>query len=290
MPSSIIVLLQAFRKRIAHIFRCLNFDQKVSPCGNGLPPRIHQKLNISSYNPQIQRVIIVGDIHGCFDEFEDLLNICKYSKDSDQLILVGDLVNKGPKSIEVIQKCRELKAFMVRGNHDDSILASYNEKGVYSKCPEMTVKDADYLKDSPFSLTLSDIGVIIVHAGIVPGTSIEQQQLVDMYTMRNIVTCNGKLKATQEVGGDGEPWVNFWKGPQHIVFGHDAVRGLQLGDHYTGLDGGCVYGKSLHAMVFDYQQVANNWKGQSVTRETLNAKIVSAQARQMYEVPSHLKK
>jgi hypothetical protein len=38
-------------------------------------------------------------------------------------------------------------------------------------------------------------------------------------------------------------------GARHIVFGHDAARGLQLEPHATGLDTGAVYGKHLSCLV-----------------------------------------
>lgn len=69
------------------------------------------------------RVLVVGDIHGCLKEFEELLTKCKYDSNDMSLVLVGDLVNKGPYSAEVVKYARSLNAFCVRGNHDDSALA-----------------------------------------------------------------------------------------------------------------------------------------------------------------------
>jgi hypothetical protein len=43
------------------------------------------------------RTIVVGDIHGCYDELEDLLAEVEFGK-SDRLVSVGDLITKGPKN------------------------------------------------------------------------------------------------------------------------------------------------------------------------------------------------
>ena len=45
--------------------------------------------------------MIVGDVHGCFDELQELLQACNFQPGQDNLVFVGDLVNKGNKSLEV---------------------------------------------------------------------------------------------------------------------------------------------------------------------------------------------
>ena len=46
---------------------------------------------------------VVGDVQGCFDEFYEGLNVIKFNKSKDFLWVTGDLVNRGPKSLEVLK-------------------------------------------------------------------------------------------------------------------------------------------------------------------------------------------
>ena len=62
---------------------------------------------------------VIGDIHGCFDQFVDLLNKINYKKNEDKIILVGDLVNRGPDSLSVLNYCMaDSNIITVLGNHD----------------------------------------------------------------------------------------------------------------------------------------------------------------------------
>ena len=63
---------------------------------------------------------VIGDVQGCYDELIALTNKIKFNPSKDKLIFAGDLVNRGPKSLEVLNFCinnkNSIKA--VLGNHD----------------------------------------------------------------------------------------------------------------------------------------------------------------------------
>ena len=44
-----------------------------------------------------RRTIVVGDIHGCWDEFRRLLEATAFSAE-DALVTVGDFLDRGPGS------------------------------------------------------------------------------------------------------------------------------------------------------------------------------------------------
>ena len=45
---------------------------------------------------------IISDIHGCYDEYIALLDAIHFSE-TDELYVLGDAMDRGPKSIQVVQ-------------------------------------------------------------------------------------------------------------------------------------------------------------------------------------------
>ncbi|MGH8170823.1 MAG: symmetrical bis(5'-nucleosyl)-tetraphosphatase [Steroidobacteraceae bacterium] len=123
----------------------------------------------------------IGDIQGCCDELRTLLTRIGFSADRDRLWLVGDLVNRGPRSLEVLRFVRALgdNAVVVLGNHDLHLLAV--------ACGSRPVRRSDTLdeilqapdRDSLLGwlatrpLAHFEAGDLMVHAGVVPQWTVE---------------------------------------------------------------------------------------------------------------------
>src|SRR2546428_9325049 len=126
----------------------------------------------------------IGDVQGCFDELQALLAQCAFEAGRDQLWFVGDLVNRGPKSLEVLRFVRALddRAVVVLGNHDLHLVAQH--EGVERPRKDDTFSDVltapdrrelvDWLRRRP--MMHADAGFAIVHAGLLPQWSIDKAQ------------------------------------------------------------------------------------------------------------------
>ena len=90
-----------------------SYAKAVSSYSNLTRVRVYHNLD------QKDRIFIIGDIHGCADEFKQLVQKIQYNPERDQIILAGDLVYRGPDNVGVIRYAKEIGALCVRGNNDD---------------------------------------------------------------------------------------------------------------------------------------------------------------------------
>ena len=197
------------------------------------------------------RTVIVGDVHGCRRELEQLLDRIRFGN-GDRLVFVGDLIARGPDSLGVLDVVRRTGALVVRGNHEQKLLDWYEDDETPLGRTHMEVaramRDVDWslLESSPLWLDLPEHGARVVHAGVLPGVAIERQ---DPDTLMRIRTVGVRGSKRSSAKAHGIPWASLYRGPPQIVFGHNAVAGLQLHPWATGLDSACVYGGRLTAMV-----------------------------------------
>lgn len=209
------------------------------------------------------RTIVIGDIHGCLAELEALLDRVEAGP-GDRVVSVGDLVAKGPDSAGVVRRAREIGMTAVVGNHDHKCLRWWRARREGDEpprlkehhqvvCDALSEDDWQWLDALPLVLRLPDVSAIVVHGGLVPEIALEDQEPGVLMNLRSIRSDGSPSSRVDE----GLPWASLWSGPEHVVFGHDAVRGLQRWPHATGLDTGCVYGGQLTALVLpDHELVS----------------------------------
>jgi hypothetical protein len=219
----------------------------------------------------VPRTLVIGDVHGCSAELDALLEQFHPGPD-DRIVFVGDLVAKGPDSKGVVERARAMGALGVRGNHDEKCLAwrqavradfpgpdAPDAPGAVptlspthqAVCDALDGDDWAWLESLPYWLRLPEHDAIVVHAGLVPGRPLEAQEQVHMLHMRS-VRPDGSVSSRVDAG---VPWGSRWPGPEEVIYGHDALRGLQRHAHATGLDTGCVYGGALTGYVLPTREI-----------------------------------
>ncbi len=74
------------------------------------------------------------------------------------------------------------------------------------------VENVTWLKGLPYTITLPDLGFIVVHAGLVPGCPLQEQTLDDMSTMKSLLQNpnRGFLTSSDGNDGGGMPWAEHW--------------------------------------------------------------------------------
>lgn len=194
-----------------------------------------------------KRLIFVGDIHGCLDELQDLLEKVNYRQGQDHIIALGDMINKGPKSSEVVDLLMKNGASAVRGNNEDRILLVANELASTSLTAQVdkqeetdrveetkaakknreerevarsfSQKQLDWLNARPVILRIGDLGplgeVVAVHGGLVPGIKLENQDPVSVMNMR-IVDLATHMPSEKHASEGSVPWPEFWNKYQRL--------------------------------------------------------------------------
>lgn len=124
----------------------------------------------------------IGDIQGCYAELRALLSRIRFDPRGDRLWLVGDLVNRGPRSLEVLRFVRDLgdRAIVVLGNHDLHLVAQF--EGFERTRADDTFGDVleapdaqalvDWLRCRP--MMHAEGGWAMVHAGLLPSWSVDR--------------------------------------------------------------------------------------------------------------------
>jgi len=122
----------------------------------------------------------IGDIQGCYDPLERLLSHLPYDSQKDALWQTGDLVNRGPKSLDVLRWAMKNHVTCVLGNHELHLLARYFEVIGGKRgdtldailCSDDCDSMMSWLRERP--LVVQKDPYLLVHAGLLPFWSLEE--------------------------------------------------------------------------------------------------------------------
>ncbi|KAI8993362.1 Metallo-dependent phosphatase-like protein [Pilobolus umbonatus] len=204
---------------------------------------------LKSYTPHdpSSRVFVMGDVHGCLDEMNQLLEKIGFEQHKDILVMVGDLIHRGPDSIGVVKRAKELNALCVRGNHEDKLirLKTYElQHGIEAMGPPKSVvpegnvvdpmkfknkhnviakvlewDDYEYLVGCPLILDIPMHNARIVHGGVDP--ALDDIFDNDPWSVMNMRDIDGNNQPTKEkiltqnedsesIGSEGSIGIKEW--------------------------------------------------------------------------------
>jgi hypothetical protein len=196
------------------------------------------------------RTIVIGDIHGCYDELMDLLGKFGFGE-HDRVVAVGDLITKGPKNREVLELfMTDARFSTVIGNHDLALRRKWNGERVKLKASQKKTHQelkaekeiyAGFLNKVPFTIDLDTH--LVAHAGLRPNVALYSQTTGDLTLLRTL----GKDRESK----DGIPWYEVYEGDKVVLFGHWPSPEPRRGKKAIGLDTGCVYGYHLTGYVIE---------------------------------------
>jgi predicted phosphodiesterase len=210
----------------------------------------------------MNKLIIYGDIHGCYDEFLSLREKINPQK-NDIEICVGDIITKGQESIKMLDFIVENNIKSVLGNHEDKIIRYLNHQKSSKKNPieldtdeqniveNLSPKHIQFLQNLPLFLRFKNI--TIVHGGVQNSMTLENLSKRDkekILRMRYLDQNENYLT----LGNENENsifWADIYNGNEgFIVYGHQPFKEPKKNQFSLGIDTGCVYGNRLTAAVF----------------------------------------
>lgn len=231
---------------------------------------------------------IIGDVHGCFDELYKLLIKLGYQITKDdghyivnhpegrKVIFVGDLVDRGPKTPEVLRIVMDMvstgMAFCVTGNHDDKLKRKLQGRDVKiahglaeslaqldSEPEEFREKALKFL-DGLISHYVFDAGKLAVaHAGL-------KEEFIGRGSARIRDFCMYG-ETTGEIDEFGLPvrysWANDYRGKTLIVYGHTPIPEAEWLNNTINIDTGCVFGGKLTALRYPEKELVSQEAAQT---------------------------
>jgi serine/threonine protein phosphatase 1 len=208
------------------------------------------------------RILAIGDIHGCNRRLNLLLDRIRIDPLDDTLIFLGDYLDRGPDARGVINTLLDLKKtcpnlICLQGNHESMFLNYYlrgqdEELFLYNSGRStldsygLTLADAragigfperhlSFLVSLPFWHETEEF--LFVHAGLRPRIPITDQSPEDLLWIRS------------------EFIDAHWNFGKTIVFGHTPFYKPLIERNRIGIDTGAVYGGCLTCIEFPSRKI-----------------------------------
>lgn len=206
-------------------------------------------------------MLIIGDIHGCFDELCDLLAAAGVV-DGEVVVSVGDLVDRGPAPGAVVDLFRTRPgAIALCGNHERKHVRgvlSYSQQVTQAQLGAGYADAVAWMATLPYHLETPEVRA--VHYGLYPGVPLDEVP-ADV----RAGTTSGLDRLRERLGDT--PWWELDRDPVPACFGH-AIMGeepLVVDGRIFGLDTGACHGMALTGVrlperrVFSVPARADHW-------------------------------
>ncbi|CAC9600901.1 hypothetical protein [uncultured Gammaproteobacteria bacterium] len=210
----------------------------------------------------MSRLIIYGDIHGCYDELVQLRQKINPAKE-DVEVCVGDVITRGKNSIKTLRYLQVNNIKSVLGNHEDKIVRYLQHQENIKKNPivldedeqdivlNLSALDIDYLKNMPLFMQFGEI--TILHGGLQNHQNlnkISKKLKTQILRLRFLDQAHNFVTFGRE---DDKSifWADIYNGNHgFVVYGHQKFNEVKITQYALGVDTGCVYGGKLSAAIF----------------------------------------
>lgn len=208
------------------------------------------------------KTYVIGDIHGCYDEFMQLLKQMGVT-DNDLIVSLGDIVDRGNKSLELYQYFKNNKnAIALMGNHERKHLngiLSYSQEIVKVQFGDEYPGFLEWLQTLPYFYETEE--ALVVHAFFEHDKRIEEQK---KEVLAGTTSGSRYLEGKYE---EGTYWNDFYDGTKPIIYGHHVVGEYpKIKNNTYGIDTGACHAGKLTAIElpgFKIHQISvetDHWK------------------------------